>query len=64
MRKQALLGLSGILLALAALAPAPAAPADEIKLVGVITAIDIAGPGPEADTVERMKNRLLVVRQC
>ncbi len=44
MRKTTVLKLFGILLASFALSLASSARADEIKLVGVITAIDIAGP--------------------
>lgn len=57
MRKPALLKLFGILLALSALSPAPAARADEIKMVGVITRIDIAGPDATTATVDLKDNK-------
>lgn len=57
MRKPALLKLFGILLALSALSLAPAARADEIKMVGVITRIDIAGPDAKTATVDLKDNK-------
>ncbi len=57
MRKTTVLKLFGILLALSALSLASAARADEIKLVGVITAIDIAGPDAKTATATLKDNK-------
>ena len=57
MRKPALLKLFGILLVLAALSPIAAARAEECKMVGVITRIDIAGPDATSATVDLKDNK-------
>lgn len=57
MRKTTVLKLFGILLAISALFLAPAARAEEIKMVGVITAIDIAGPDAATATATLKDNK-------
>lgn len=57
MRKTTVLKLFGILLALLALSLSSAARAEEIKLVGVITAIDIAGPDANTATATLKDNK-------
>lgn len=57
MRKTVVLKLFGIVLASLALSLASAARADEIKLVGVITAIDIAGPDATTATATLKDNK-------
>ncbi len=57
MRRPALQTLIGIVLVLLALSLAPAARADEVKMVGVITAIDIAGPDAKTATATLKDNK-------
>ncbi len=57
MRKTTVLRLFGIFAFLSLLSLAVAARADEVKLVGVITAIDIAGPEAKTATATLKDNK-------